>query len=76
MFQEQEEGRPQNTVSKEQMGEKEDRAGLVRVLTGYRKPEVDDTQENDLNCVFKGVVTLQLQGGEGSVRVSSLPFFL
>lgn len=48
----------------------------IRVLTRYRKPEVDATQDNDLNYVFKGVVTLPLQGGEGSVQVSSSPFFL
>lgn len=38
-----------------------------RVPSSYRKLDVDKEQEKDLSYIFKGVLRLQLLGGEGSV---------
>lgn len=38
-----------------------------RVSSSYRKLHVDEEQEKDLSFIFKGVLRLQLLGGEGRV---------
>lgn len=47
----------------------------VRILTNYRKTDTDDKQENDLNHILKGVLGLQLHGGEGNVCLLFLSSF-
>lgn len=47
----------------------------VRIPTNYRKTDIDDKQENDLNHILKGVLGLQLHGGEGNVCLFFLSSF-
>lgn len=48
----------------------------VRIPTNYRKTDIDDKQENDLNHILKGVLGLQLHAGEGNVFPSLLSLLL
>ena len=79
MFQEQKAGRglQQNEVSKEQMEQRGGPCSWVRILTNYKKPEVDDKQKNDPEDMCKGGLWFQVWGGGTCACISSsslLPF--
>ena len=79
MFQEQKAGRglQQNEVSKEQMEQRGGPCSWVRILTNYKKPEVDDKQKNDPEDMCKGGLRFQVWGGGTCACISSsslLPF--
>ena len=79
MFQEQKAGRglQQNEVSKEQVEQRGGPCSWVRILTNYKKPEVDDKQKNDPEDMCKGGLWFQVWGGGTCACISSsslLPF--
>ena len=79
MFQEQKAGRglQQNEVSEEQVEQGGGPCSWVRILTNYKKPEVDDKQKNGPEDMCKGGLRLQVRGGGAGVCISSpslLPF--
>lgn len=79
MFQEQKAGRglQQNEVSKEQVEQRGGPCSWVRILTNYKKPEVDDKQKNDPEDMCKGGLRFQVWGGGTCACISSsslLPF--
>ena len=79
MFQEQKAGRglQQNEVSKEQVEQRGGPCSGVRILTNYKKPEVDDKQKNDPEDMCKGGLWFQVWGGGTCACISSsslLPF--
>lgn len=79
MFQKQKAGGGlrQNEVSEEQVVEGGGPCSWVRILTNYKKPEVDDKQKNDPKDMCKGGLRLQVRGGGAGACISSsslLPF--
>nr|CAI9703577.1 unnamed protein product [Rangifer tarandus platyrhynchus] len=75
MFQEQKAGRglQQNEVSEEQVVQGGGPCSWVRILTNYKKPEVDDKQKNDPKDMYKGGLRLQVRGRGAD---ESLPLLL